>query len=157
MSQQPCWVLCGSGLQVADRDLREFIAWPFKFNIEQPSIVLNPCLHFVIVSERKFTSIIAYTVLTNNGLCGPSVWQYVKHHHHWEILWQIRLSLPQTLPPIRYVLPCACDQSRQFCPLHSPGFHWWFLERPQILVATSNNLQVTLSLRRTRNCRSVIY
>ena len=40
----------------------------FKFNIEQPSIVLNPCLHLPFVSERKFNSVIAYTVLTINVL-----------------------------------------------------------------------------------------
>ena len=52
-------------------ELRELVAWLLKFNIEQPSIVLNPCLHVVFFSERKLTSIIAYTVLTNNVLiCG---------------------------------------------------------------------------------------
>ena len=35
------------------RDLRELIAWWFKFNLEQASTVLNPCLHLVFVSEWK--------------------------------------------------------------------------------------------------------
>ena len=35
--------------------LRELITWPFKCNIEEPSIVLYPCLHLVITSERNFT------------------------------------------------------------------------------------------------------
>ena len=161
MAQEPCWVLCGSGLQVADRDLRELIAWPFKFNIEQLSIVLNPCLHLVFVSERKLTSHQHHCIHSSHqqclGLYGPSVWQYGKHHPHWWILWQIPLSLPQTLPDIWYGLPCVWVQCRQFWPLHSLGFHWWFLERPHTLMATSSNLQVTLSLRRSKNCRSVIY
>ena len=50
------------------RDLRELIFWPHKLNIEQPSIVLNPCLHLVFVSECKLTNIIANTVVTNNVL-----------------------------------------------------------------------------------------
>ena len=76
MGQQPCcisfcWVLCRSGSRThwesSWRDFRELV-WPLKFNIEQPSIVLNPCLHLIFASERKLTSIIAYTVLTNNVL-----------------------------------------------------------------------------------------
>ena len=38
------------------------------YTIEQPSMVFNPCLHLVFVGEHKLTSIIAYTVLTNNVL-----------------------------------------------------------------------------------------
>ena len=35
---------------------------------EQPRVVLNPCLHLAFVSKRKLTSIIAYSVLTNDVL-----------------------------------------------------------------------------------------
>ena len=77
MGQQPCcisfcWVLCGSGSWAhwkwdsSWRDLRELIAWPHKFTIEQLSILLNPCLNIVFVRKRKLTSIIVYTVLTND-------------------------------------------------------------------------------------------
>ena len=88
MDQQP---RCSSSW----RDLRELIAWPHKLNFEQPSIVLNPCFHLVFVNEHKLTSIIAYTVLTNDVLffCSPSVWLYGKHHHHLGILWRIPPSL----------------------------------------------------------------
>ena len=64
--------------------LRELIAWPFKHNVEEPSIVLCPYLHLVIIIERKFTSIIAYTVLANNFL----------------FVWSICLAIWKTfLPP----------------------------------------------------------
>ena len=60
--------ILGGGQQLGD--LKELIAWPMatQINIEQPSIVLNPCIHLVFVSERKLTSIIAYTVLTSDVL-----------------------------------------------------------------------------------------
>ena len=114
MGQQPCcitfvWMLCESGMRTRCwGDLRELVAWPLKFNIEQPSIVLNPCLHLLFVSERRLTSLIAYTVITNNILV------YVVHllcnmkiNHNLGTLWRISLSLLQTLPARRYVLPCA--------------------------------------------------
>ena len=61
---------------------------------------LTPCskpFHYIVfISERKLVGIIQYTVLAN-GLCGPSVWRHVKHHHHHGILWRISLSLSPTL------------------------------------------------------------
>ena len=56
---------------------RELAAWPLKLDIEQPTanIVLNPCLQLVFISEHKFTSITAYTILNQRcpGSCCPSV------------------------------------------------------------------------------------
>ena len=97
---------CGHTVRGASswRDLGELIAWPLKFNIEQPSIVLNSCIHIAFISARKLTSIFAYTVLINNvWFCGPSIWQCGKHHHYLGLLWRIPLSLPQTLPARWYV------------------------------------------------------
>ena len=43
-----CWVLCGSGLQTHWEggqqlgELRELVAWPLKFDIEQPGVGLTP-------------------------------------------------------------------------------------------------------------------
>ena len=106
MGQQPCCIT---------------FVWMLKFNIEQPSIVLNPCLHLLFVSERRLTSLIAYTVITNNILV------YVVHllcnmkiNHNLGTLWRISLSLLQTLPARRYVLPCAYHQCRQFLPPWAP-------------------------------------
>ena len=72
--------MSGSGLRThwewaSSWNLRELIAWPLKFDIEQPSRVLNPCLHLAFISERKLTSIIAYAVLTNDVL----VWGYRRY------------------------------------------------------------------------------
>ena len=58
------------------RDLRELVAWPLKFNIEQPSIVLNPCSHLVFVGECKLTSITHSSHQQCPGLCGPFFYQY---------------------------------------------------------------------------------
>ena len=55
------------------------------------------------------------------GFCGPSAWRYRKHHHHLGILWQIHLSLPQTLPARRHVLPRAWHHVGSFCPLGLRG------------------------------------
>ena len=70
MGQHPscissCWALCGSDSWSHCegtgnwRDLGELITRPLKFDIEQPSIALNPCLHLVFISELNPTSVIA--------------------------------------------------------------------------------------------------
>ena len=59
---------CSWGWGSSRQVLRELIAWPLKLDIKQPSIMLNPCFHLVFIDERKLTSIIAYTILTNNVL-----------------------------------------------------------------------------------------
>ena len=99
MGQHPCHisfccVLCGSRPWThwqegsICRDLRQLIAWPFQFDIEPPSIVLNLCLYLIFVSERKLTSNVTYT----NPICNVLVCvvlRYGKHHnHHLEILWK---------------------------------------------------------------------
>ena len=94
-------------------DLSELITWPLKLDIEQPCIVFNPR----ILCQWAQTD--PYHRIQNShqrrpGLCGPSVSQYRKHHHHFETLWWIPLSLPHTLPPKRHVLLhawCHCRQS----------------------------------------------
>ena len=58
LSQVARWT---HSLASSRRDLRKLIAWPLKFDIEQPSIMLNPCFHLVF-SCRKLTSIITYTI-----------------------------------------------------------------------------------------------
>ena len=50
----------------SQRGLRELTAWPLKLDIEQPSIVLNPCLYLVFICYRKITSIIVYHLLWFN-------------------------------------------------------------------------------------------
>ena len=94
--------LGGSQTQGEEGRQLELISWPFKLNIEEPNTVLYPCHQLVFISERKLVGIIEYTVLAN-GLCGPSVWRHVKHHHHHGILWRIPLSRSPTL----YAWPCA--------------------------------------------------
>ena len=124
-------MLCGSALQThwegasSCWDLRKLVAWPLKFNIEEPSIALNSCLHFVFVSERTLTSIIAYSVLTNNvllctihlfgdtgniitisGYCGEFFFLYLRFCQPGGMLCHaLRHQCRQFFPP-RPLLPC---------------------------------------------------
>ena len=177
MGQQPCsisfcWVLCRAGSQThwegasSWKDLRELVAWPFKFDIEQFSIVLHPCLHLVFVTECKLTRIIAYIVLTNNVLvCAVhlfgdtentiTIWGY----HGVFLFVCLRLCQPDGM--LCHALGMNVGS---FCPLglrhHASllqgtigfelcmllsysfvhqvsDFHRWFLERPQTSMAAS--------------------
>ena len=74
--------------------LRELIAWPFKLNVEEPSIMLYPCLHHPC--HHQWVQVYQHCCVHSScqqhpGLCTPSVWQYGKRHHHLGILWQIPL------------------------------------------------------------------
>ena len=100
------------------KDLRELVAWTLKFDIEQPSIVLNPlvCLHLVSVCEPKFTSIIAYTILTDNVLvCAVHLFgdtETPSSSHHASLLQEIISFEPCILH--------LCSFVHLFIPL--PGF-----------------------------------
>ena len=98
------------------RDIRELIAWLFKFDIEQPSIVLQPCLHLVFVSELKLTSIFAYTVLTNNVLvCTVHLFGDMENTITiWDIVMKFSFSASDFANK-RAVLPCiSVNVGRQF-------------------------------------------
>ena len=78
MDQKPCCIslfcmLFESGSQThwgggGSINWMKLLAWPLKFDIEQPSIVLTPCHHPVFVSDCELTNIIAYTIFINNVL-----------------------------------------------------------------------------------------
>ena len=77
------------------RDTGELLSWPLKLDIEQSSIVLNPCL---ILSSSVSVS----SPASLNSQCSPTMswfeWLiylvYGKHYHHLMMLWQILLSRP---------------------------------------------------------------
>ena len=122
MGQQPCRILLagcfvdeghrhtGKGANLTTwRDFGKLFALALKLDIEQPSIMLNPWFHPIFVSEHKLTSIIEYTVLTNDIL----LWKY---NHYLGILWQTHLSLSHTLSSKRHALLCAWCHCKQPLP-----------------------------------------
>ena len=144
-------------------DLGVFVAWPLKFNIEQPSIVPSSC-H----SQAHQHHCIHNSLQQGPGLCGPSVWQYEKHHHPLGILWRIPLLLTHMLPTRQHAFWRTWCQCRKFlpslasammppffralcalnracfscippsiCSFHHQvsDFHMWFLKKPQTVVA----------------------
>ena len=117
--------------------LRELIAWPFKLNVVEPSMVLCPCLHLVIIIEHKFTSIVAYTVLANNILfvwciC-LAIWK--TSFPPWPKPSWLLLQGLVSFEPCRLLLYSFIHL---FIP--PPGFksQWWFLKRAQTSVAASS-------------------
>ena len=103
------------------------IAWHHKFNIKQPSIVLNPSLPLILVSEQKLTSIITYAILITNVLvCAVhlfgdtgntiTVWRYfgeilflcLRLSNRDSLIWHMRLV---SWYPYRQPRPLHCDNN----------------------------------------------
>ena len=177
MGQQPCcisscWVLCayqgrgeggsweGGSWEGGSswRDFGDFFAWPLKFDTEQPSKVLNACLHLVFLSERKLTIIITYryTILANNALV-CALWSIClamrKTPSPPPVVW-IPLSLPQTLQARRHALPRTWRQCRQLLsPWPQPSclqflghFRLWtMLARFSYLVSSTSSFHHQVS------------
>ena len=139
------------------RDTGELLSWPLKLDIEQSSIVLNPCL---ILSSSVSVS----SPASLNSQCSPTMswfeWLiylvYGKHYHHLMMLWQILLSRPLYIHYKRWdeisypflnlngttVHACTCMYKivhLPICEFHHQvsGLHWWFFDQPQTSISTS--------------------
>ena len=136
----------------------------FKFNIEQPSIVLNPCLYLqqslhaqsspsmswfvwsIYLAIWKTPSPFADTVANSSFSAWGSVSQTVCFATNLASMKAILASLASSaMPPFfraRQTLNRACFFSIALSTSsfnhQNFGFHWWFLERPQISVAASS-------------------
>ena len=181
-----CWVLCGpsswtrweGGLAIKGSSGSVLLGHSKSIL----SIVLNPCFHFVFVSESKLTSIIAYTILTHNilvctvlftentvtvcGYCGkfsflcPMVCQPDSMLCHVlgfteDNFCILGLShLASLLQGGVGFEPCmpSIALSTRSFNHQISGLHWWLYKRPQISVAASSRGPFSIDKSDTTQC-----